>query len=198
MLTKRCEFCDKNIITKFEVKRFCNAICQRKHYNRRPEIKERYKIRMREYRKNHPEWKEKHRIIAATKYRERRREYWEAYGKRAEFRERVRKKERLRRIEDSNFAIMGRLRKALRHAIRNYTNTGKIKKSREYGISWKEVIEHLKPFPEDIKKFEIDHIKPLHTFDLTKSEQVKEAFSPENLQWLTIEENRKKSGEWME
>jgi len=30
---------------------------------------------------------------------------------------------------------MGRLRKALRHAIRNYTNTGKIKKSREYGIS---------------------------------------------------------------
>ena len=194
MFTKKCGFCGKEIITKFATKCFCNSLCQRKHYNRRPEIREKYRLRIKEYRRTHPEWKEKHRLMAVTKYREKRKEYWKKYGKREEFRERVREREKLRRVADANFAIMGRLRKALRHAIRNYTNTGKIKKSREYGISWKEIIEHLKPFPEDIRKFEIDHIKPLHTFDLTKSEQVKEAFSPENLQWLTIEENRKKSG----
>lgn len=132
--------------------------------------------------------------MAATKYKEKRKNYWKIYGKREDFRTRVREKEKLRRRNDAQFAITGRLRRALRHAIKNYTKENKIKKSREYWISWKEIIEHLKPFPDDIKKFEIDHIKPLHTFDLTKPEQVKEAFSPKNLQWLTVEENRRKSG----
>ena len=66
--------------------------------------------------------------------------------------------------------------------------------SKKYGIDWKKVIEHLKPFPENIGDFEIDHIIPLHTFDLNYPEQVKKAFAPENLQWLLRIENRKKSG----
>ncbi len=59
---------------------------------------------------------------------------------------------------------------------------------------WKEVIDNLEPFPENRKNFEIDHIIPLHSFNLTNPEEVKKAFSPSNLQWLTREENRKKSG----
>ena len=66
--------------------------------------------------------------------------------------------------------------------------------SSKYGLNWKEIIEHLKPFPDNLNDYEIDHIIPLHTFNLTEPEQVKRAFSPSNLQWLTREENRKKSG----
>ncbi len=33
--------------------------------------------------------------------------------------------------------------------------------SKKYGIPWEKVIEGLKPFPENIKEFEIDYIKPL-------------------------------------
>ena len=66
--------------------------------------------------------------------------------------------------------------------------------SKKYGINWKEIIESLKPFPENLKDFEIDHIIHLHTFNLTNPEEVKKAFATSNLRWLTMEENRKKSG----
>jgi hypothetical protein len=66
--------------------------------------------------------------------------------------------------------------------------------SKKYGINWEKVIESLKPFPENIKAYEIDHILPLHSFNLDDLGQIKKAFAPENLQWLTIEDNRKKGG----
>ena len=56
------------------------------------------------------------------------------------------------------------------------------------------IIEHLKPFPKDLSKFHIDHIKPLCSFDLTDFEQIKMAFTPENHQWLTIKQNLSKGG----
>jgi hypothetical protein len=142
----------------------------------------------------HPELKERHRILAVTKYREKRKEYWKEYGKRLNVRERINKKDRLRREMDKEYAIEDRLRRSLNHALNKYSKTGKIMSSKKYGIDWKEIIENLKPFPENLKNFEIDHIIPLHTFNLTNKEEVKKAFSPLNLQWLPKEENRRKGG----
>ena len=62
----------------------------------------------------------------------------------------------------------------------------------KHGISYKLIIEHLKPFPEDLSKYHVDHIKPLCSFDLTNSEEIKIAFAPENHQWLTAKENKEK------
>lgn len=194
MSIKNCEFCGEKIKAKTKRKRFCNPTCQRKHYNRRPKIREKYRIRMREYRKNNPEWREKHRILAATKYREQRKKYWKDYGSRPEIRERINKIDRIRRKVDKKYAIADRLRRSLNHALSKYSQIGKIMGSKKYGINWKEIIESLKPFPENLRDFEIDHITPLHTFNLANPEQVKKAFHPSNLQWLTREENRKKSG----
>jgi hypothetical protein len=56
------------------------------------------------------------------------------------------------------------------------------------------IIKHLTPFPKDRENYHIDHIKPLCSFDFNDPEQIKEAFAPENHQWLTIEENLKKGG----
>jgi len=99
-----------------------------------------------------------------------------------------------RRRTDLEFAVRDRLRRSLHHALTKYTKTGKIMSSRKYGIDWKEVIKSLNPFPKNISDYEIDHIIPLRTFKLTNPNEVKKAFNPSNLQWLTIEENRKKSG----
>lgn len=188
-----CEYCKKEFISS-KPKRFCHFLCQRKHYNRRPEIREKYKLRMREFRRTHPEWREKHRIQQA-KYKERRKIYGKEYFQREYVRRKIKRIHKWRLRNDPEFAIAERLRKALRHALKRYTETGKIKSSRKYGINWGDVIEHLKPFPRNIKDYEIDHIIPLRTFDLKKDAEVKKAFSPKNLQWLTIYENRSKGGE---
>jgi len=194
MIIKECEFCKKNIKTKLMKKRFCNRVCQRKHYVRRPEVKKKARIMMGEYRRTHPEWKERHLFLALTRYRKKRAEYWKEYGKRPEVRAKIRETEKLRRETDPEFAIRDRLRRSLRHALSKYSRIGKIMESKKYGINWEEIIDNLKPFPKNLKNFEIDHITPLHTFNLTNSEEVKKAFNPSNLQWLTREENRKKSG----
>ncbi len=210
MMIKICEFCGKKIKAKTKAKRFCDDFCQRKHYYRRPEInkkireytrayqqtpafKERNRKRLKLYRQT-PEFKEKNRVLAATKYREKRRLFWEKYGKRPEIRARIRGRDKARRLTDKKFLIADRLRRSLNHAMTKYSKTGKIMSSKKYGIDWKKIIEHLRPFPENLKSFEIDHIIPLHSFDLTDLKQLKKAFSPENLRWLTREENRRKSG----
>jgi len=194
MVIKECEFCKKGIKTNFRSKRFCNKICQSRHYRSMPGIKEKFRIWVREYRNNHPEWRERHRILAVTRYKEKRAEYWKEYGKRPEVRTRIREKEKVRRETDLEFVVRDRLRRSLHHALSKYSDTGKIMSSKKYGINWREIIESLKPFPKNLKSYEVDHITPLHTFNLTDPNKVKEAFSPSNLQWLTIEENRRKSG----
>lgn len=95
-----------------------------------------------------------------------------------------------RRISDKNFAVQEKLRRAVCSAFRLYTKTGKILTSKKYGIDYKAIIKHLKPFPKNIKNYELHHIKPLHTFNLNNHKEVKEAFKPENHILLTKQEHR--------
>ncbi len=106
----------------------------------------------------------------------------------------VKKYFKKRRRNDRNFLITGRLRCLLNQALKIYTQTGKIYNSKQYGIDYKTIIEHLKPFPKDIKLYHIDHIKPLCSFNLEDKEQIKLAFSPENHQWLLAKDNISKGG----
>lgn len=100
---------------------------------------------------------------------------------------------KLKKINNKNFAIATRLRIRIREVVRkNLIKDVKIV-PRKYKINYAAIIEYLKPFPENIKDYEIDHIIPLCSFDLTDEEQFKKATSPQNHQWLTILENRKKS-----
>ena len=103
----------------------------------------------------------------------------------------------LRKI-DKNFNIGHRLRSLVYSALKHYTKTGKVMKSRMYGIDYKAIIEYLKPFPEDLSKYHIDHIKPLCSFNFvnpngsTNLEELKKAFAPKNHQWLLAHDNLKK------
>jgi hypothetical protein len=108
---------------------------------------------------------------------------------------------RRKRKEDKEFNIKCRLKSIVNHAFANFTKTGKTYSSSKYGIDYKAIIEHLKPFPEDLSKYHIDHIRALCTFHFinadgsTNFEEIKKAFDPSNLRWLLAEENIKKSVE---
>lgn len=192
-MSKLCEFCKKELPDDTKRERFCSDYCQARHYYRRPEIREKYRLRAREYRKNNPGWREKHRLQQA-KYKEKRKLYRAEYFKRPEIKARMRERARTLRRIDPNFAVAERLRRSLRHALDNYTQKGKVMSSKKYWLDIKELIERLKPFPANMKDYEIDHIIPLHTFNLNDTKEIKKAFSPENLRWLTKYENRSKGG----
>ena len=101
-----------------------------------------------------------------------------------------------RRKIDLNFNIQCRLRALFAQAIKKYSVTGKITTSKKYGINYENIIEHLKPFPKNIMLYEIDHIRPLSSFNLTRRNEIKIAFAPENHQWLTIKQNREKGAKY--
>ena len=114
------------------------------------------------------------------------------YLSKQEVKNKINKNNKNKRIINKNFVVKERLRKLIQMALKSYTKTGKIQSSNKYGIDYKAIIEHLKPFPKNIKLYHIDHIKPLCSFNLEYKEEIKKAFAPENHQWLTIEENLKK------
>ncbi len=95
---------------------------------------------------------------------------------------------------DSEYRARCLLRGRFLKAVKHYTKTGKIRKSKDYGIDYDKIINHLKPFPADTSLYHIDHIKPLRSFNLEDPDEIKKAFAPENHQWLLAEENLKKGG----
>lgn len=104
-----------------------------------------------------------------------------------------------RRRIDIQFYTLFNLRVSLRDALKRYGN-GKLQSSMRYGIRWDTCCKKLletKPVDFDERKYQIDHIRPLSSFDLTDPEQIKQAFAPENLQWLTAEENLRKGNKIM-
>ncbi len=102
--------------------------------------------------------------------------------------------QKIRIKNDPIFAIKKRLSGRLRHAFKTYSKNGKVKSSREYGIDYNAIMEHLKPFPKSRELYHIDHIKPLCSFNFNNKEEIKKAFAPENHQWLLAIDNMKKGG----
>ena len=103
---------------------------------------------------------------------------------------------REKRQNDINFLIASRLRRRLLSAFKS-KRVCKKKTSIKYGIDYKAIIQHLKnTLPKDYyknpKKYCMDHIIPLSSFDLTKDSEVRKAQSKDNIQWLTVKENIQK------
>lgn len=136
------------------------------------------KIKRENYLKNHES------IRAKTKsYRQTHKKFYKDYH-REYFKSRMK--------TDLNFWIKNNLLNRLDKCFKLWTRTGKTRKSDEYGIDYKGIIEHLtKNMPSDFKRedYHVDHIKPLCSFDFTKEEDIRAAFKPENHQWLKKEDN---------
>ncbi len=186
-----------------------------KEYNQRPEVKERIrenykknrkKIRkqQKEYRKNNPEKTKKQKREDYQKHKETRYKYLEKNKdkikeKQREYHKQNKKRRnnirRKREKEDKQYNIKHRLRTNLTKALNFYTKTGKIMSSKKYEIDYLKIIEHLKPFPKNLKNYQIHHIKPLHTFNFVRKDgstdlkEVSKAFYPKNHKWVTKKEH---------
>jgi len=90
--------------------------------------------------------------------------------------------------QDKNFRLRGIISNRVRKVIYNEKNIYTAKGI----INYKKIIEHLKPFPNKIEDYDVDHIIPLSSFDLTDPIQVEIAFHPSNHQWLLRKDNQKK------
>lgn len=168
---------------------------KRKSYQKN---KEEINMKRRENRKK-PEVKARLKELRnIPKAKEVRRKSRKAYNSRKDIKEKRNLDRRKRRKNDVTYAIAKRLRCRLNHSITYYTNTGKIMPSKKYGVDFEIIIEYLKPFPKDIKNYEVDHIIPVSWFDLNNPEEVEWAFAPENHQWMLIIKNRRKSNKFIE
>lgn len=147
-----------------------------KKYQQLPENKAKQKIRLKEY-FSRPEIK-KINSVRITKYI------------------------KLKKVENTSFRIKISLRDRLARALKLYTKEGKIMSSKQYGVDYKAIIEHLKPFPINISKYHVDHIRPLCSFNFVNDdgtqnlEEIKKASLPENHQLLLVHDNLSKGGKW--
>jgi len=121
--------------------------------------------------------------------------YWKTYRiKYPEKRREGMKKYRNKRMKkDIDFRIKENLRSQLWHYFKKYSLLGKVTHANKYGIDYQAIIEHLKPFPDDISKYHIDHIIPLSLFNFSINEEIKLAFSPNNHRWISASENISKN-----
>lgn len=102
----------------------------------------------------------------------------------------------IRKENNENLRLACLLRERIRKAFINYSTTGKIKSSKEYGINYEEILKYLGPCPGDRKDYHIDHIFPISAFNFDNKTQIIIAFSPENHQWLKKEENLSKNNKY--
>lgn len=179
-------------------------------YKQRPEVKSRRKMYYKEYNVDTNEkyaevqrkWKESEAgqesmKKASTKFAKtnKRKEYLYAYRrteKAKQYRRAFEKIYKPARIKsDIGFSIGVRLRKSLGRVLKNYA-AGKRMSSKQYGIDYREIAKYLGPKPDNIQDWVIDHIRPCCSFDLTDLEQIRMCFAPQNLRWLTAEENARK------
>jgi len=100
--------------------------------------------------------------------------------------------ERNRYKNDKQFLVIKRLRRRLWCAFDRFSEKGKVGKSKEYGIDYQVIFEHIGPCPGPRNRWHIDHIIPLSSFDFDEPDQVRQAFAPKNHQWLLAKDNMKK------
>jgi len=161
-------------------------------YNQRPYMKERIKKyrQTSKYKAMKKEWDKKYRNKPGMNLIKNR--VARKWRKNPEVMKKQNKYKKLRRKKDTNYAIKDDIRSNFYLSLKRYSKTGKIKPLKEYGINMKAIIKHLKPFPKDRENYHIDHIVPLKMFNHNDPEQIRKAWLPHNLQWLTIQENLEK------
>jgi hypothetical protein len=98
--------------------------------------------------------------------------------------------------EDTQFKLQFYIRKSLTDAFRKRSIV-KVGSNNKYGIDFKKIVKYLiRTMPKDFneRKYHIDHIRPLCSFDLNDPNQVREAFEVSNLRWLLAHDNISKGG----
>jgi len=172
-----------------------------KAYSKKPEVilraKERretpeIKARIKKYYKKPETIKRMKEYYQTPKARLKQKEYYH----RPEIKERIKTqhKEYLKnkRLNDPSHILRTRLIKRSNKFIR-----AKGKSSKDYNINYDAILQHLKPFPQNLDLHVIHHKIPLNRFKFFNpdgtiiKEDFEKAFAPDNHEWMLVEEHRK-------
>lgn len=189
-----CKICHDALVTRRYESKKEEILGKQKEYNngRTGFIKEYHK----QYRLEHKEEIQKSRKEWMEYNKEKITDYKKLY--RQSHKDEINKKQKERLAKDTNFKLGAYLRSRLHEVIKNNRRVGSF--VRDLGCS----VDFLKLYIEN--KFydgmtwnnwgsvwELDHIKELHTFDLTDRKQFLEAVHHTNLQPLTLADHKKKT-----
>ena len=164
-------------------------------------------LNKKEYYKNYYEKNKERYINSVKKYQQSEKgqakikEYQKKYSQRPDVKKRKSDYDKKRYHKDGQNKLYRQINKQIKLCIRVFCRDGKINVRQSvldkynilYGIDLNKIIKKLQPFPKQLEKYELDHIIPISKFNLTKRDQIKKAYNPNNLQLLTIIANRKKS-----
>lgn len=179
-----CISCHKNNRDLYRKNNRDEILKKKRVYGQKYRKTKEYKILDAKYRSD-PEYNKRHNI-ACKKY----------YNK---IKIKIFKHERLRRLSDIDFRIRVNLRSRLRSAIKGQSGKKAYKSIKLLGCTIKNVKIHIEQqFVDGMSwdnygLWEIDHIIPCASFDLTKPEEQKKCFNYTNLQPLWKIDNRTKS-----
>ena len=101
-----------------------------------------------------------------------------------------------RKATDVNFKLANNLRNRLRKALLNQITSKNDTTEALLGISYSEFTNYVEFLMSDDMNWgniELDHVRPLSSFDLSDIEQLKEAAHYSNIQPLLAKDNRLKS-----
>lgn len=201
-MVKKCIICENvfdalrsNILTCSKVCSKINKKNKQKDYwlDNKDKLKDKRKEDIKKFHEENPDYKNEY----MRKYRktEKNKEYNSKRSKTEKYKETRNKRQRERYKEDLHYKLYTRIRSSL---IKNLKRGSKKSKSLEYlGCdveSWKEHLEKL--FDDNMNwdnygdYWDIDHIKPLSSFDLSNQDEIKEAFNYKNTQPLESFYNR--------
>lgn len=189
---KTCSSAYQREYRKTHSERLRRKLCDR--YQNDEEFRERVKERARQHYAANPGRKAQYDKRYFRKNRERiRKQRAEYYRSNSDKIKQKTKQYALSRYKrDPRFVTICRLRHRLREAFKRYSKNGKVAPSADYGIDWQAILEHLGPCPGNVSEYHIDHIVPLSSFDHDDPVQVRQAWAPENHQWLLAADNRRK------
>jgi len=111
------------------------------------------------------------------------------YNKKPDVKIRINKRRKEKLKNNNYFRLICGLRNHFYTTMKIYSKTGKIMKSKLYGIDYKAGLKHLGNKPDDGNDYHIDHIIPISWFDHNNPLEIKWCWSPDNLQWLRADIN---------
>lgn len=152
--------------------------------------KKRYEENINIISKKHKEYRDSHKEESSEYGKQYRKDNKEKVN---EYQKNYNKQKRETKVEAK---VIHRLRNNFLQAMNIYSSTGKIQESKKYGIDYGTIIEKLGLPPENMIDPQADHILPVSAFNHNDPIEIIACWSPENFQWLSAEENLKKSNKY--
>ena len=190
-LQRQCKNCVKEytVKNKEKIKEYKKEHCKEYYQKNKEKIDNKNKKWCQENHVRNKEQKKMYMENNKEKFKEYQKEYRKEHKSR--IRERMRKYDNNRYQTEPLYRFKKNIRSLIQQGFKLYSKNGKTKSCKEYGIDFKSIYDKIGQKPEG--NYHLDHIIPVSIFDFDNPEHVRLSHLPENLRWISAEENFSKN-----